>query len=366
MINPTASRSGKTNALRSVMAIFLLTTSAQANAQSVPADLLDLSIEELFSADLKETSSLSIVDSQRWSVSYSYQKSHYQDYLDGTKKLAIDDVLWSPGQEPRTDKNFPVVPTHIEQEVHALVFGFKATENLSVRLAAPYISQSTEHISVVPGYSEFTIDSQGIGDITLISDYRFASSQMQNWKLGLGISLPTGSIDQQGDTPRAPGKQQLPYTMQLGSGTYDIPIYLSYLNQQASFNWGADFAAKVRLGKNDRDYRLGNSAGISSWLRLTTVSWVQPSIKLAFSSWGRISGEDTSLRVPGPFPYPAPVVDPRLFGGNLLNLSFGLKFPISGQDNYFDFVYSKPIYQSLNGPQSSEDYSLAISLKLRF
>jgi hypothetical protein len=366
MINLIVSHSGKTNPLRSVMAIFLLTTSAQVTAQSVPADLLDLSIEELFSADLKETSSLSIVDSYRWTVSYSYQKSQYQDYLDGTKKLAIDDVLWSPGQEPRTDKNFPVVPTHIEQEVHALVFGFKATENLSFRLAAPYISQSTEHISIVPGYSEFTIDSQGIGDITLIGDYHFFNSQKQSWKLGAGLSLPTGSIDQQGDTPRAPGKQQLPYTMQLGSGTYDISLYLSYLNQQASFNWGADFATKVRLGKNDRDYRLGNSAGASSWLRLTTIRWIQPSIKLAYLTRGRINGEDTSLRVPGPFPYPAPVVDPRLFGGNLLNLSLGLKIPVPGRDSYFDFTYSKPIYQSLNGPQSSEDYRLAISFNLGF
>ena len=350
----------------SFVAIVLLATSGQGNAQSVPADLLDLSIEELFSADLKTSSSSAAVERNRWTVSYSYQKSHYSDYLDGTKKLSYDEVLWSPGQEPRTDKNFPVVPTQIEQEVHALVFGFNPMDDLSFRLVTPYISQSTEHISIVPGYSEFTIDSQGVGDISLLGIYRFANAETHNWNAGMGISFPTGSIDQEGDTPRAPGQQQLPYTMQLGSGTFDIPLQLSYLNQQPSYSWGADFSAKIRLGKNDRDYRLGNNASISSWLMLTKSRWIQPSIKLAFLTWGRISGEDTSLSVPGPFPYPAPVVDPRLFGGNLLNLSLGAKIPLSWQNSSFDVVYARPVYQSLNGPQSSEDYRLSLSFKLRF
>ena len=352
--------------LMSVVASVLLVTSTQGNAQSVPADLLDLSIEELFSADLIESNSSGTVEGNRWTVSYNYQKSHYSDYLDGTKKLSYDEVLWSPGQEPRTEKNFPVVPTRIEQEVHAVVFGFEATDALSFRLVTPYISQSTEHISIVPGYSEFTIDSQGVGDISLLGSYRFANSQTQKWKVGMGISFPTGSIDEEGDTPRAPGKQQLPYTMQLGSGTFDIPLQLSYLNQQPSYSWGADFSAKIRLGKNDRDYRLGNSASVSSWLTLTTINWIQPSIKLDFLTWGRISGEDKSLSVPGPFPYPAPVVDPRLFGGTLLNLSLGVKIPVAWQDSHFNLAYGKPIYQSLNGPQSSEDYRLSLSFKLAF
>ena len=358
--------SGQKATLLSVLAIFLSTTSTQGNAQSVPADLLDLSIEELFSANLRENSNSDTVGRNRWTVAYSYQKSQYRDYLDGTKKLTFDEVLWSPGQEPRTDKNFPVVPIDIEQEVHALIMGFDPKENLSFRLVTPYISQSTDHISIVPGYSSFIIDTQGIGDISLLVGYRFANSQPHAWKIDVGISLPTGSIDEEGDTPRAPGEQQLPYTMQLGSGTFDIPVRLSYLNQQSSFSWGADFAAKFRIGKNDRDYRLGNSASISSWLTLTKSRWIQPSIKLGFRTWGRISGEDTSLSVPGPFPYPAPVVDPSLFGGKLLNLSLAAKIPVSWKDSHFNLIYAKPVYQSLNGPQSSEDYRLSFSFKLAF
>ena len=184
----------------SFVATCLLAISTQVSAQSVPADLLELSIEELFFVEVGETSNSDAAHGRRWSITYSYQKSQYSDYLDGTKKLKIEDVLWSPEQEPRTDKNFPVVPTHIEQDVHALVFGFNATDRLSIRIAAPYISQSTDHISIVPGYSEFNISSQGIGDITVMGGYRFAASNTRTWQLGVGVSLPTGSIDEQGDT----------------------------------------------------------------------------------------------------------------------------------------------------------------------
>jgi len=366
MMDNLAFRGNAAKTLRSLMLMTLMTSGAGVHAQSVPANLLDLSIEELFSVDIHDSDDSNETNKNRWNFHYSYQRSYFENYSDGGKDLSYDDVLWVPGQETRTDKNFPVVPTHIEQNVHALVLGYKFTDKLSVRVAVPYITQSTDHISIVPGYSEFNISSHGLGDISVLGSRHFAISENKSWVLGLGLSLPTGSIDEQGDTPRAPGEQQLPYTMQLGSGTYDIPVVVSYLNKKDTFSWGADFAAKARLGKNDRHYRLGNSASVSGWIKLTTINWIEPSLRLTYRYTDKISGEDSSLKVPGAFPYPAPVVDPRLFGGKQVDLLFGLKIPISNPDQYVDLVVGRPVYQSLNGPQSSEDYRLSLSLNLGF
>ena len=354
-----------TKALQLFLFITLFALGTRVYAQSVPSDLLELSIEELFAVDINDDNSTAGIRN-RWNFLYRYQKSHFHDYLDGSKKLSLDEVLWSPGQEPRTDKNFPVVPTRIDQDVHAFVVGYNFIDNLSIRLAIPYISQSTDHISVVPGYSEFNISSEGLGDLSVLGSYRLSVSDSTSWHLGLGLSLPTGSIDEQGDTPRAPGDQQLPYTMQLGSGTYDIPAFISYLAKKDKFSWGADFVAKVRLGKNDRNYRLGNNASASTWIRLTTINWIEPSIRLTYRYSGQISGEDSSLSVPGPYPYPAPVVDPRLFGGKQLELELGLKIPLPRLAWYVDVVYGRPLYQSLNGPQSAEDDHIALSFSLGF
>jgi hypothetical protein len=336
------------------------------NAQSVPADLLDLSIDELLSTDIQGSDGSVSRPTRPWSFRYSYDESRFKNYLDGTNQIPVRDVLFSPGEEPRTDKNFPVVPTDITQEIHSIILGYELKSNVSLSIAVPYIKQSTDHISIVPGYSTFNISSDGIGDVAVLGNYRFSESITGRWQAGMGVSFPTGSIDEKGDTPRAAGKQQLPYTMQLGSGTYDVPYYVSYLGHQSVFNWGVNLSGKVRLGENSRDYHLGNTMSAATWLRLTTLSRVQPSIKLSYRYWTTIHGEDTSLSVPGPYPYPAPVVDPSLFGGDQVSLSVGFRIPVYSPHRYVDLIFSKPVYQSLNGPQTSEDYRFSIAFSLDF
>jgi len=366
MILKSITRDRLASAIRPAILVVFGMPSLHATAQSVPADLLELSIEELFDADVGNDGETDSADSTRWNASYSYHKSRFKDYLDGSNRIPVEDVLFSPGEEPRTDKNFPVVPTDIEQEIHTFRIAYDFATDMSVSLTIPYIKQSTDHISIVPDYSNFNITTDGLGDITLLGSYRFAKTVRSRWQAGLGVSFPSGSIEEEGDTPRAPGKQQLPYTMQLGSGTYDVPAYVSYLRNETAFTWGVDVSAKIRLGENDRDYRLGNTLSASSWARLTTISWIQPSIKVGYRYWADIHGADTSLMVPGPYPYPAPVVDPSLYGGDQVDLLIGLRIPVSSNERYFDLEFGKPIYQSLNGPQSSEDYRFAVTFSSGF
>ncbi|MEP5568442.1 MAG: hypothetical protein ABJN62_11450 [Halioglobus sp.] len=337
-----------------------------ASAQSVPADLLELSIDDLLSTNVDSEVNKDSTTSKPWSFSYSYHNSQFSDYLDNSTRLDLDEVLFSPGEEPRTDKNFPVVPTDIEQEVHSVVLSYDIRADASVSVSVPYVKQSTDHISIVPGYSEFNISSSGLGDIAVLGNFRFAESISGHWQAGSGLSLPTGSIDEEGDTPRAPGSQQLPYTMQLGSGTYDVPAYIAYRGNSYAFDWGLGLSGKLRLGENDRDYRLGHTISASTWLQLTTLSYAKPSLKLTYRYSGEIDGEDESLSVPGPFPYPAPVVDPSLFGGEVLSLVVGLELPLFSPYRYVDLEFGKPLYQSLNGPQSSEDYRFSITFGVDF
>lgn len=348
------------------LSIALLLKATGAFAQAIPADLIDLSLDDLLATEIRNPEKGGEALARPWTFTYGYHSSKFNDYLDGSRKVPIDEVLFSPGEEPRTEKNFPVVPTDIQQEVHSLVANYHFRPDVSLTVAVPYIKQSTDHISVVPGYSQFTISSDGVGDISLIGNYRFSQSISGQWQAGLGISLPTGSIEEQGDTPRAAGDQQLPYTMQNGSGTYDVPGYISYHGNAYAFDWGLGFSGKLRLGDNDRGYTLGHRLSASTWLRLTSLRYVQPSIKLSYRYWGKIDGEDASLSVPGPFPYPAPVVDPDLFGGEIANLALALRIPLMSPHRYVDLEFGKPIYQSLNGPQSSEEYRVSALVSFEF
>jgi hypothetical protein len=357
---------GHINTLLLGLSLSLL--SAPSISQSVPSDLLDLSIEDLFAAEIEDNLSQvaksNLGEPNRWRLQYRFLKAEFGDYGDGTRKLSNDEVLFLPGTEVRTDKNFPVVPTTITQEVHAIIASYNFEHNIQVMISASYVKQSTDHISIISGYDFFTINSSGIGDVSVIGSYDFNSSVDTSWQFGIGVSLPTGSIDKKGDTPRAPGLQQLPYTMQVGSGTYDMPINIAYARVLNSFNWGGELAAKVRFGKNDRDYRLGNRVMFTGWIRFKTFQWVKPSLKLTFEHSGSIHGLDTELLVPAAFPYPAPVTNPKLFGGKQANIILGLRFPLKSARQSVDLEIGKPIYQSLNGPQTRENIFFGVKYNL--
>jgi hypothetical protein len=214
----------------------------------------------------------------------------------------------------------------------------------------------------VPSYETFTIDTSGIGD-TVISASTTLNSE--SWLLSLGVSLPTGSIDEQGDTPRGPGDQQLPYTMQLGSGTYDFPIELSYQNSSAP-NLSLKASATIRTGSNDRDYRLGNNYSLSGRYKTDLSSNLPGYAGLACQYSDAIHGQDDSLLVGEPATdYPASITNPDLYGGKKISTSLGLLWKVT--DGYqLNMELSKPIYQHLNGPQPKEKWrsSLYISKAL--
>lgn len=338
---------------------FLLsaTVPSAAFAQSTPSEFAEMSLQELFSASTEDSSGTK----NNWSWSLRYQQAEFEGYLDGSQDLSFDEVLFTPGQEARTDKNFPVVPTVIVQRATILGIQYQWNERWHGSLALPYIQQETDHISIVPGYDEFLITSQGIGDVSFNAGYLLAQQDNQQWQISLGLSIPTGSIDEQGDTPRAPGDQQLPYTMQLGSGTWDIPLSLSY-RLTGRHKLSLDATATIRTGKNDRDYRLGNRYGIKGRYRHLLSDTFSTVFGVEYSHSKAIHGADESLLVPQPIPYPASITNPDLYGGTKVLLSAGFNWQFAEGYN-LSVEFAKPVYQHLNGPQPQENWrgGLAIS-----
>ena len=342
-----------------------ITLSPLVSSQTVPSDLMDLSIEDLFSTNVV-TQEEQQVDRKRWHVAYTYGQSQFSEYYNGTTSLAYEDVLYRPGKM-RTKDNYPVVPTEISQEIHALLIGYDLDQDITLRVALPFIKQSSDHISIIPGYDAFNISSSGIGDVVVLADIPVGRTFNSTWRIGAGLSLPTGSIDEQGDTPRAPGNQQLPYTMQIGSGTFDLPLLGSYEKFENGFRWGLDAGATIRLNENDRNYRLGHKFSLASWFKFTSVGLIEPGIRLAYRWQGKISGEDTDLSVPIPaFPYPAPVADPNDFGGQQVDLAIFARLPVGNSGWFISAEYSEPLYLNLNGPQSSEKFHANITIGTSF
>lgn len=332
-------------------------TVSQCLAQTTPSEFAEMSLHELFDQSIDETHKEQNQTSP-WTIVYKFKEVKFEGYRDGTQSLSFDDVLWNGSGERRTEKNFPVLPTVISQQAHIVALGYQFDRQWSGHLAIPYIRQKTDHISIVDDYNFFVIETYGLGDTSVSAIYSLFNSTGSTWRFSFGLSLPTGSIDEVGDTPREQGDQVLPYTMQLGSGTYDFPFELNYQNREID-GFDLTLKANFRTGKNSRNYRLGNNYSLNVRYKVELSPTFQTFAGLAFQYSDSINGQDDDLLVGGPFPYPAGITNPQFYGGKKINLRLGLTMNLS-DDTRFNIEFGKPIYQNVNGPQPEEQWRSAI------
>ncbi len=184
--------------------------------------------------------------------------------------------------------------------------------------------------------------------------------------LNAGLSLPTGSIDEEDDVLAPTGARptlRLPYPMQLGSGTFDLMPGVTYKGRSGSFGWGAQYMGTIRLGDNDEGYSLGDVHQATGW---ASYSW-HPAVSASFRLTGRtqdsIDGIDPRIVAP------VQTADPAFQGGDRVDLGFGLNF--SGQSGTMRGLraaveFGLPVHQDLNGPQMKADWSLTAGVRYMF
>lgn len=349
-----------------LMAGLALAFPMKAISQISPAELAELSLEELLGINVYDQNGEH--SDNRWFLQYSYNLLTAEGYQHGTDRLNLGEVSFSPGS-PRTDANYPVVPTEIEQCIHAFIAGYRFSELFSLSLSVPILEQNTDHISSVPDFSEFLISTDGIGDVALNGSFTLPSSGSQIYTLNIGVSLPTGSIDEVGDTPRdgIGTNERLPYTMQLGSGTYDLLLSASLSNSGQLFDYGGSLNSTIRFGSNDNGYRLGNNYALNAWVRYRWSELLQPGLSVSYRHTENIHGADLDLTVPGAFPFPASITDPDNFGGQKAKVGVNTRICVQSSCNLsFILEVSKPFYQDLNGIQIREKSEISLAARFSF
>ena len=342
--------------------------SGTAFAQSTPTELADMTLEDLLSFEITEERTNSDGESRKWSFAYTYRRLSSGQYRSGTQDFTFDEVLFSPG-ETRTLQNFPVVPTFICQNVHAFSTSYAVSKSINLSLVVPYIAQGTDHISSVPNFPEFLLKSKGVGDIGLSASYLKRLTPDSALQFNGGIRVPTGSIDQMGDTPRngAGTLERLPYTMQIGSGTVDLTASANYSRKFNDVQVGLNANTTIRTGMNDNNYRLGNNYGLAASVQYTKHKHIQPGIRVNFREIERIKGADLSLLVPAPIPFPAGITNPDNYGGEKVNIAALVKIcPEKDCKVSFSGEYGIPIYQNLNGIQPQDRNYVSFSAALNF
>ncbi|BAY86852.1 hypothetical protein NIES267_63630 [Calothrix parasitica NIES-267] len=284
-------------------------------------------------------------------ASYRYMFMDMDGNRDGTNSISNSEVL----------QDFMVTPVDMTMDMHMFGAMYGVSDSLTVMAMVPFVSKEMEHLTRMG--NRFTTNSEGIGDIKTTTLYTIFDKQKQRVHLNLGVSFPTGSINERDDTP-AGEDQILPYPMQIGSGTFDLLPGITYLGQSGKGSWGAQALTTLRLGKNDNGYRLGNKYQLSGWVARNWTDWLSTSLRLTGTTWGDIDGADDRLN-----PMMIPTADPELRNGTQINLGFGVNlYAPEGnlQGSRLAMEFELPILRDLDGPQLETDWVLTLGLQSSF
>ncbi len=282
---------------------------------------------------------------------YRYMTMHMDGNRDGKKRISQAEVL----------ANYMVTPTSMDMSMHMFGAMYAPTNKLTLMAMLPYVKNSMKHVTRTG--RKFTTNAEGIGDVKVSGLYKLLNHDVHQVHLNMGISLPTGSIDEHDDTPAA-NDAKLPYPMQLGSGTYDLMPGITYLGNSSSYSWGAQALATIRLGENNNDYTLGNKVELTSWLERKWSSSFSTSLRVKAQRWGDIDGADPDLN-----PMMISTADPELRAGSRADILVGFNYNAhkgAFKGNRLTFEIAKPVYQKLDGPQLETDLILTAGWQYSF
>lgn len=284
-------------------------------------------------------------------LSYRYMHMDMEGNRAGSNSISIEDTL----------AQFPVSPTVMTMDMHMFGAMYAPTNWLTAMVMVPYIEKDMDHVTRMGG--TFTTRTKGVGDVKLSGLISLINTPDHNLHLNAGISFPTGSIGERGAIPINPDAQ-LPYPMQIGSGTYDLMPGITYSGRAETLSWGAQLSGVIRLDTNSRGYSLGDRFQATAWGAVKLAEWISISLRVAYEHWGNVDGADPEL-----MQGLVQTARPDFQGGDRIDLGFGIN--LLGQDGLLKghrigLEFILPVYQNLNGIQMERDWSITVGWQKAF
>ena len=266
-------------------------------------------------------------------------------------------------------KQYMIVPRYMDMFMGNLSVGYAFSDRFFLGAMGMYMNKD---MSMVNRAGKTTrMQSQGIGDTMLMTktlvyadDLLFPTNQVS---LLLGVSIPTGSIDQD------ERGGLLPYSMQLGSGTFDPFAGILYEGSRTPFWWGFNISYLSRLYENYKSYHLGDKFQYDFYgmyqIRHNLVAELQFNGKYV----GDIEGQAREIQQGGTGhmmgnpnrPFGSNLFDPDNYGGSTLDVTFGLQWQ-PFHNHILNAQISFPIYQNLHGTQLEQDFNATLSYYIEF
>lgn len=302
--------------------------------------------------------------------SYRFMSMTMEGNKDGSSSLSNSEILTGGSNTG----DYLVVPTEMTMDMHMFGLMYAQSDQLTWMFMLPYLQLEMDHlispVHITYPDQSFTTASEGIGDFKISGLLTLEKTPEHNAILGFGLSIPTGSIDEHDDilAMEMLGKTQLPFPMQLGSGTYDWLPSLAYNRFHEKRSWGLRASAEVRIGENDNGYTLGDKGQLQGWHAWIINKELSLSTRLGYREWGSISGDDEARDLPQTVMTSRTVqsVFPENFGGKQLEAGLGLNGVFGHAEHRVALEINIPLWEDLNGPQMTPDLLATLGYQKAF
>ena len=216
-----------------------------------------------------------------WMVSYRYMSMDMEGLLDGSNQVSKATATSNYSLGMMGD----MLPKTMTMDMHMFGSMYAISDKWTLMCMLNYLDNE------MTMQNNVEMESDGIGDLKLAGLYDLARwDSGRRIHLNIGISAPTGSIDEKKSDGSILG-----YGMQLGSGTWDFHPAITYLAQAENYSYGAQLGGIIRTSDNDRGYTLGDRLEAALWGARKVTDSLSASLKIDYSSQEAIDGEDSAL-----------------------------------------------------------------------
>jgi hypothetical protein len=302
-----------------------------------------------------------------WMFSYRLMTMNMGGNLSGTDAVSNADIYANP---------YMVAPQNMTMKMHMVGAMYAPSDKLTFVVMANFLENDMELLTgnsmmMMPMMRNVTFETStsGLGDTKVGAMYSLFNKNRSAMHVNLRLSIPTGSLTETGETPMsAPNKIRLGYNMQLGSGTWDPSLGLTYLKQYNQMSYGAQTTYVHRLGESDEGYTLGDIWNATFWSAYKFSKSFSTSLRADYNSIGSIDGSDNvfSDMMVMPMTGTAPVFDATNSGKKQLDVLVGINYGFfkgALKGMRFEIEAGLPVYQDVEGIQMENTFMLTAGVQ---
>lgn len=249
-----------------------------------------------------------------------------------------------------------VIPLKMKMKMDMIGLMYGLSDDVTLSVMGSVITKDMDHRR--RNGIEFARESDGVGDTKINTSYGLLNDGNDSVIFNLGLSLPTGSIDQNFLGAR------LPYPMQIGSGSYELLPGISYTALRDGYSYGGQINASFKLDTNDNGYKLGDSYNVTAWAAKNLNSKLSLSTRLDYNKYDAVEGRDATLNS-------AMIVtaDPAGLDRQTIDGLVGVNYIVPSsilEDFRLAFEVGTQLYQRSNDDLLETDYKLIFGLQKIF